>query len=542
MNSKPVQPAHEQDDSPISDAVDVTDVACMPAAALTATGPEHHSRREGVTRRRNLNGSAPSADPIEPPDAEPDLSFFQDVADVPPFPCDALQPHTRDFVTRLSEERRVSPDFICAALWPTVAASMGTALRLLIASGVSEPAIIWALLVGRPACGKSTAINAFNIPLQEIEKSLRSDDSAADFILDVYEKELARHTVQRVRTAVQRGQEMPSGLFVPSRSPPLRLLVSDTTRAGLIQFLQAQPRGGLISNDEIITVLRGALTTRSDGRALLLQAFDGGSCTVDRANGGSVFLPAVHLSVLGGVQPDRVAAVLGPDDDGLISRFLITWPEVPLDARLPTGHEADMRLPALIRDLLSLPTPTNPGSPRFVVLGAHARRRVEAASRRWIAAAEGRSDAMFGVFARARKHALRLSLVMEITECVLAGEALPQTVHDASMVSAVAIVDYHLAMAERLLTATRPSRDLLDLRRVADAISRRGETQINARILRRSAGFPVRDHKALDTVLEELVDRGCLKHAPRPPSAKGRPAGDYLVHPALLTRSRAARR
>jgi hypothetical protein len=60
----------------------------------------------------------------------------------------------------------------------------------------------------------------------------------------------------------------------------------------------------------------------SKDKPFYLQAFNGGSYTVDRVGKGERFVPNLSLCLLGGIQPDpmrRIAAKL--DDDGLLQRF-----------------------------------------------------------------------------------------------------------------------------------------------------------------------------------------------------------------------------
>ena len=69
-------------------------------------------------------------------------------------------------------------------------------------------------------------------------------------------------------------------------------------------------------------------------RAFYLEAFNGdGQFTYDRIGRGTVHIENCTLSIVGGVQPSRIAplvrgAMSGSSDDGLIQRLqLATWPD-----------------------------------------------------------------------------------------------------------------------------------------------------------------------------------------------------------------------
>jgi hypothetical protein len=77
---------------------------------------------------------------------------------------------------------------------------------------------------------------------------------------------------------------------------------------------------------------------RERERAFYLTAWNGDTGhTVDRIKRGTVYVPACRLSLLGGIQPDQLAAYLVTghlrlQDDGLIQRFqLMVWPDVNTD-------------------------------------------------------------------------------------------------------------------------------------------------------------------------------------------------------------------
>lgn len=119
-------------------------------------------------------------------------------------------------------------------------------------------------------------------------------------------------------------------------SPVLRrYVVNDATVEKLGELLKENPNGLLQFRDELMGFLR---ILDKDGhendRAFYLEAWNGtGSYSYDRIGRGSLFIPSNTVSVLGGIQPGRLAAYIrsrgsGEDDDGFISRFqLAVYPD-----------------------------------------------------------------------------------------------------------------------------------------------------------------------------------------------------------------------
>lgn len=123
----------------------------------------------------------------------------------------------------------------------------------------------------------------------------------------------------------------------PDLKPPVlkRYLVNDATVEKLGELLAENPDGLLVFRDELMGFLRSLEKQgRESDRAFYLEAWDGAKSFVyDRIARGTVFIPSTTISVLGGIQPGRLAAYIrstasGDNNDGLISRFqLAVYPD-----------------------------------------------------------------------------------------------------------------------------------------------------------------------------------------------------------------------
>ena len=106
------------------------------------------------------------------------------------------------------------------------------------------------------------------------------------------------------------------------------VIVNDVTPEALLQHLESNPNGCLIVRDEIYGWL--ANQERSDNtkeRALYTEAFEGCNDFVQkRVSRDTVEIDAMHVGVLGCIQPDRLKPLLsgresGGSNDGFFERF-----------------------------------------------------------------------------------------------------------------------------------------------------------------------------------------------------------------------------
>lgn len=127
--------------------------------------------------------------------------------------------------------------------------------------------------------------------------------------------------------------------LVPEKPTLCRYTTNDPTVEKLGEILLDNPNGVLVFRDELTGWLR---TLDKQGhesdRAFYLEAWNGiGRYTVDRIARGTLEIPALCLSILGGIQPGPLARYIldatsgdSAGNDGLLQRFqLIVWPDIP---------------------------------------------------------------------------------------------------------------------------------------------------------------------------------------------------------------------
>ena len=112
-------------------------------------------------------------------------------------------------------------------------------------------------------------------------------------------------------------------------------MVNDSTVEKLGELLNENPRGLLLIRDELPGFLaRMEKEEFASERAFYLEAFNGAGCfTYDRIGRGTVHIANCTLSIVGGVQPSRIApivrgAITGTANDGFVQRLqLAVWPD-----------------------------------------------------------------------------------------------------------------------------------------------------------------------------------------------------------------------
>jgi hypothetical protein len=117
---------------------------------------------------------------------------------------------------------------------------------------------------------------------------------------------------------------------LPAAATPFRRKIVRDATTEAIGLLLAENHDGLIYYaDELASWLGNMDAYRAKAgkdRPFWLEAKDGGAYTIDRKTSKTVVIPALAVSVLGGIQPDKIKAVASNlDDDGLLQRFMLIF-------------------------------------------------------------------------------------------------------------------------------------------------------------------------------------------------------------------------
>ena len=467
-----------------------------------------------------------------------------------PFPLDLLGPRWERWCTGAAEGAGAPVDYTACALLAVAAGTVGNAVKVSPWPGWAEPAVLWVGEVGSPGSGKSPATDPPLAAVAQLERRWAApyDDERRGWDAATAVAKATRAAWEKALTAaVAKGTEpppMPAGAEAPPEPLRPRLRVGDATPEAVESIMAGEPRGLLLTRDELSAWLGsfGRYSGAGSGeRGSWLEAFGARPHVCDRVTPGrSAVIPRFAVSILGTIQPARLdRLLLAGDDDGLPSRFLWAWPE-PLPPCRPRRCADVETLEGALGWLRSLPMPTNEhGEPEpfLMQLTPEAADLLDT----WRTEHAAESNRLGGMMASAAAKApgtvLRLALVLELLDAAGTGAPQPAEVQASTLARAVALwVDYFSPMAERVLgDAALPEVDR-DAATLARWIAEARPAAVNARDLRRKVRLPgLTDAARVRAALEALTEAGWLAPTPeRAGGSPGRARADFAVRPELL--------
>ena len=263
---------------------------------------------------------------------------------VPSINASILPSGFREWITDIAERMQCPIEFLAVGVMVAAGAALGNRIGIQPKqrdTGWVEVPNLWGAIVGRPGVMKTPALSEVLAPLKKIEAELQDAFPAikAKYEIDrlVYEATKKQITAQIAKNGGSWAGTLPPE---PEQPQPQRAIVSDATYQKLGQILSGNPNGVLVFQDELSGLLK---RLDSDGqeaaRAFYLEAWNGKhSYTFDRIERGTLKIPRLCISMLGGLQPTKLNEYLrgaisgGTGDDGLAQRFqLLVYPDIKND-------------------------------------------------------------------------------------------------------------------------------------------------------------------------------------------------------------------
>lgn len=270
---------------------------------------------------------------------------------VPTFNMALLPDALRDWCDDLAGGLQVPVDFVAVPALVAMAGALGgrrLAVKMKARANWYERPVLWGCVIGRPSSGKSPALT----PARRMLERLNDEERKA------WENEQAQHAAmqmvaegrrvtakENIRKALKQGDKSKAMALaeaaqvkVEDAPPEPRIVVNDATVEKLGELLNANPRGLVQFRDELAGWLASLdREGRESDRAFWLECWNGvGHYTVDRIGRGTIRIEACAVSMLGGMQPGKLAEYVrgairgGFADDGLMQRFqLAVFPDLP---------------------------------------------------------------------------------------------------------------------------------------------------------------------------------------------------------------------
>lgn len=465
-----------------------------------------------------------------------------------PMPSDLFGP-AWSIIEQVAQATSTAPDYAAIGYLASAASLIGAKRRVSpYGSDWSEPCILWCAALGDPSSRKSAPLDQMTKPLWRIQEAAREDHKEARRSW-LAECERAKAEKAKWAEEVKKGAgteaatiPLPALAVEPEEPQERRPIISDVTPEAAAAVLVGNPQGVLCFNDELAGWLEGFDRYTSGGRPFWLSAFGGRPHSVTRKGSGSIHVKFCGISVLGSIQPDRIADLLGGTNDGLVPRILWAWPEKMPPRRV--SARVDMaRLETAYQRLEMLGWGSDgEGEQAPIILrlddGAadlfHAWEVENAAS-------DGDGGALYEAFVgKMSGAALRLALVGELTVWAFDGGPEPDRVSQRSVAAAITWVeDYAKPMAARVYgDAAVPEVDR-NAALLARYVRRAGLDRLNLRELRRtphkSQLKPLQPKGALEDALDLLENAGwLLPDFHRDGDNPGQPRKDYRVNPKVL--------
>jgi hypothetical protein len=285
-------------------------------------------------------------DPVPLPEGLPAVAAFDTTM---------LPDPLRSRIEYTSERMQIPPDFLAAGAMVVASSLVGRKFGIYPKRWDDWLVVpnLWGIVVARPALLKSPALGEVMKPLDRLvaEARDRFDAEMASYEVEVAVAEAEQGALKDALKRAAKGAEKSGDraeLEEVARKqrasqegapemPVLRKYKSeDPTVEKLGEVLIENPQGILVHRDEASGWLGNLKKQGREGdRSFYMEGWNGsGSYEVDRIGRGSLYIPAVCLSFLGGIQPGPLSSYVweathgGSGDDGLLQRFqLLVWPD-----------------------------------------------------------------------------------------------------------------------------------------------------------------------------------------------------------------------
>ncbi len=448
-----------------------------------------------------------------------------------PLPVDVLPEPVRGFVVSSSKAIGCDSSFVALPLLSALAAAIGNTRRIQLKRGWTEPAIIWAAIVGDSGTLKSPALELALRPIRKRQQKNMQRHSAA---IEAYATELAFY--ERALAEWKRGASAADPPRKPAEPAAERCFCDDITIEALATLLMNRPRGLLLARDELAGWL-GGFDRYAQGKggdaAKWLEMFGGRPVVVDRKGGNSrtIYIPQAAVSIAGGIQPETLRRALGVEhrENGLAARLLLSCP--PRRAKRWTEAEideaAEAQLERLFERLYELqPDADEEGEPRPRLV-----KMTPAGKAVWVsfynAHAAEHADLtgdLSAVWSKLEGYAARLALVVHFIRWAAGDPSChPELVDEVSVMAGVKLSRWFGVEARRVYAIMAESEVDRDRRRLVEWIASHGGA-VTVRELTRGLWRYRGSPDGARAALEQLQEAG-LGHwvRPAPDAVGGRP-------------------
>jgi len=473
---------------------------------------------------------------------EPDKSILvSERGKVPAFPLHAFSSSRKwkEWIRDTAEGAGAPIDYVALALLGGVAGIAGCGVTIRCSSTWSEPLVIWGAVVGKPSSGKSPALGTVRNLLAHIEKKLALDDEerrrkhaqdmgAAKAFSEKWEADTA--------AAASKGDQIPDRPIeakLPEPFIPSQRVITDATIEAVADVVRGNPRGVVLWRDEL-TAFHKNMRRYSGGsdQAQWIEAWAAASLKVNRKNRPPLTLSRFAVSILGGIQPDRLAETLKEPDDGLVVRFLYAWPN-PASYVPPSSRRAGDDAGALERLSWIESIAGSAENPLVIRLDKHARKCFDQFSREHHEDAQLVDGFEAGFYGKGLGYVLRLAGALALLLASERADRKPVVTESLIWRAAALWFDYFWPHARIALRAGGVSPQRRAERKVLRWIKEQKKARVGREDIRRDALGGKFTAEETDNLMASLERAGWARPV-TPEPGRGRPPTAWQINPTLL--------
>jgi Protein of unknown function (DUF3987) len=465
------------------------------------------------TIHAEIQTMADNAEAVQQESSAPEALEYQ------PFPVDLLPEPINGYVRASAVAIGCDAAFVALPILAAIALAIGNSRLIRLKRRWTEPAILWLLTIATSGGHKSPGFDAAMLPIRK-----RQEKSKRRFTEQMkrYEIELEEHK-QKLAEWKEAGAVDPRP-EKPEKPIWERCWTDDTTIEALASLLLQNPRGLLLSSDELSAWLASfdryakAGTKTSADAARWLHVHGGRAIVIDRKTGEprTIFVPHATVSVAGSIQPGVLRRALSREhhENGMAARFLFAmppkrqkrWTEAEIDQAL----EADvLALFERLFDLRSVTDDDGEPIPKLLNLSTAAKHEV------WIPFynEHGKEqieldDDLSAAWSKLEGYAARLALVHHLIRVAANDDAVadPDTVDEVSMAAGIALSRWFGEEAKRVYAMLSEDEDAQQIRELVELVERLGGV-VRVRDLQRHSRKYRESHVA-ENALQLLVNQG----------------------------------
>ena len=259
----------------------------------------------------------------------------------------------QEWLVDISERLQVPLEFVAAPAILMISSIIGS--RCTIRPKRNDDWVVvpnlWGGVVGSPSVLKTPSLAEATRYLKKLEAQ-----SVTNFEIEKLEYTVEKEAIsveveatkQRLKKAFKDGDDteiLKAKLKELKESEPeepflKRYRTNDVTMEKLADLLMQNPDGIMVFRDELMGLLASFEKDGHEGaRTFYLEGWTGnGSYNLDRIQRGTQFIKKICISVIGGIQPQKLESylrkIISGENDGLLQRFqLLVYPDEPKTAK-----------------------------------------------------------------------------------------------------------------------------------------------------------------------------------------------------------------